>query len=260
MDLLKNTFDGIYLITCDKTSKERLDSFFESNKINRDDVQIVLFKTAKEKFETIYKDDKGITHSEIVGNAHNDVIKIALERNQKRILVFEDDARLTNMVPNEKLIKILNWIKNNDWDVFYLGHYTLGLQHHINNYIVRTLGSMGTHAVAYSQEIMKLLLQQKYDIAIDEILRVNAINYRMYASKPPVFYQYIAPPAVKNLRKYIFPSAKLEHWDNQINDLGLSFFYMIIIIPFIVILIGIYFNMRIGRRGAKHRTKFVRAN
>ena len=59
MNFLKNTFDGIYLITCDKTSKERLDSFFESNKINRDDVQIVLFKTAKENFETIYKGSFG---------------------------------------------------------------------------------------------------------------------------------------------------------------------------------------------------------
>lgn len=65
MNSLKTTVDGIYLITCDKTSKERLDAFFEENKIDRKDVQIVLFKT-KENFETIYRDDKGNNHTEVL--------------------------------------------------------------------------------------------------------------------------------------------------------------------------------------------------
>jgi len=63
-----------------------------------------------EHFQNEYYPNRDCEH------AHKIVAQDALKNNYNKILVFEDDARLSKKITPELLGKMLSWIKNNNWD------------------------------------------------------------------------------------------------------------------------------------------------
>jgi hypothetical protein len=256
----KETFDKIYLLTCEKT-KERVDGFLNSIPF---DPKLVEIYDNKVKLKDIvikhpkHKQYKGILTS--IG--HNNIIKKALDEGYSRILIFEDDARFKNISP-DLIIKILTWIQNNDWDVFFLGRYQGVIQFHVNNYIVRTFGAGGAHAWCLNKKTMKMLLKNNYGSVyntplsmvfepngcnpndeicetstVDEFIFKEARNLKLYACTPVVFYQSIRPLHIIEMQdKYkILPQTRIEYLDDTMSDISTCISYGIIIIIMIIVI------------------------
>jgi hypothetical protein len=200
----------------------------------------------------MFKENVGTNILQKNGYAHQLVCIDALENNYKKILLFEDDARFTKSIDTKTMYNIFNWMNNNYWDIFFLGHYPTGLQFVVNKYITRTISSMGVHAVCYGTKIMQLLLNLNYDKhefnyfqirdhknnhnGLDDIIRLECPHLKAYACRPNMFYQYIEPVGVLNVRNFgIFKNVKIEEWPDKVAEAT------IIITALIFVILAVFF-------------------
>jgi hypothetical protein len=259
--------DKIYLLTTSKTT--RIDSFMKNIQnvsIDPKVIKVIMMEiggTYKNinKYDIQYEKDlevdsnipKDKMHHLKAGYSYKLICKDALSKGYNKILIFEDDAELID-ISKDKIDKILKWIKNNDWDLFYLGHIAAAPQFLINNYIVRTCGSVQCHAVCYNKKIMELISSKfkagadfnyfqirdhsKEYFSIDNFLRVECLHIKAYACRPSIFYQNVETFEIGEARKFgIYPDSSISNWANDVNNCILWVSYLIILIPIIFLII-----------------------
>lgn len=241
--------DKIYVITT-SDKKERLKEFIEKLPFDHNLLKVHTM-VMKEHFETEYFENNDCEE------AHRLVAQDAIKNNYQKILVFEDDARLSKKMTPEKINKILLWMENNEWDVFFLGHVSIHPSFLINSFIVRTYGSLECHAICYNRKMMDILvninyrskLDSKFDYfekrnhskkyyTIDNFFRLECPYIKAYAAKPTMFYQNNFSVDKKKIKEKIslFSNISEEEFDDYTNDIVLSLSYLIILIPVIIFL------------------------
>ena len=136
-------------------------------------------------------------HSTAVGEAHKHVLRsmIDLYPQARSVTIMEDDARMREggLATVEACTA---WMDENDddWDLFYFGHYPLAPTAQVAESVVKTPMPLAAHAVAYHKRIIPQVLEWNfYTLAIDERLGMRTPQWRKYAAYPDVFYQEREP-------------------------------------------------------------------
>jgi len=123
--------------------------------------------------------------------SHLHIFKEAYLKNYKKILIFEDDV-IENYINPTILNKIINFLDNIEWDLFYFGAVPDCRKDNFctkisNNFY--KIKSLCTHAYAINQQAIKKYYNLiYYDIPIDYIFRDDS-ELKSYAHFPTQFFQ-----------------------------------------------------------------------
>ena len=162
-------FDQIICINIDYRTdrRKKVEQFFAEHNIEA-------------KFHTVKKSINGEIGCH---NSHRDIIRGAYESGAQRILIFEADPHATESFTTENLQKCINFLKNNNWDLFNFGatpdivHYTAEKK---NDSIYRVHAYYG-HCYAINREYMRVIANLEYmDIPIDIIYKHNKKTYTFF--------------------------------------------------------------------------------
>ena len=238
--------DKIYVITT-SDKQERFNDFIENLPFDHSILKVHTM-VKKETFQNEYYPNKDCEY------AHKLVAQDAIKNNYNKILVFEDDARLSKKMTPELINKMLKWIKSNEWDILYLGHVCVHPSFLVNDYILKTNGSLETHAICYNRKIMNILVGIEYEgdfnyfakrdhkgkySSLDNFFRLECPHVNAYAVKPTMFYQNNFSEDKKKIRENfgMFINSTEEDFDDNVNDAILSVTFLLIFIPIIVVLL-----------------------
>ena len=122
--------------------------------------------------------------------SHISVIKKAYDQGCENVVIFEDDIFPQN-VTSEKLEEIIKFIKEEDWDIFYLGGSPLffSLPRKERNYKdVYALKYNCTHAYILNRKYMRELKDTKFNGTAIDIFYSGDSN-RSYGIQPSLFQQ-----------------------------------------------------------------------
>lgn len=137
-------FDGIYCINLDKRPDRWELAQKEFDKLG---IKVERFSAIENNFG-----HHGCRDS------HIGVIKLAKERNQKNILVFEDDIKMLD-TNHEYYEKIINHIKDIDWHILYFSAIIAEEMDSYNEDLLIAKKLLGLHMVAYNQSIYDKVLK-----------------------------------------------------------------------------------------------------
>jgi GR25 family glycosyltransferase involved in LPS biosynthesis len=133
-------------------------------------------------------------------HSHIEVIKNAFNKGYKNILIFEDDVVPTHLFGNEIVIKIKDFFRLQDWDVFYFGMLPLSYDiydpiaffqaPYVSKHIVK-FNPLNTHAYALNRSGMSKILStystfignEHYDIFLSKL------HMKSYCVVPILFSQ-----------------------------------------------------------------------
>lgn len=217
MKELWNYFDCIRCINL----SYRKDRYESSKKIfDKYDIPVEYFITEKDK----EGGEAGCFRS------HIQIIKEAYEKGCNNVLIFEDDIEVSPYLNEQNLKQCIDFMKNNDWDLFFLGmspslfNTFKKVEPNIykGHYVL-------THAYTINRKFMKKLINMDYiDIPIDITYMYNKNSYAFY---PNLFNQSLFTSDLKNINQ-------TQYYVNKIIDISFRYninFTKIIIIIFIVI-------------------------
>lgn len=206
---------NIKVLTIETGDKKRIRQ--ELNKVGIKNSKINIFKGAKKRKNDGKKD---LTLIDIFKHSHYDetsinltsnhikIIDNAYKRKLENILIFEDDFVFINF-DIKKLERIVEWLKSNEWDVFYFGQcgWPIFLSIPIKKDIVKVFTPLMAHSYVLSREGMRKVLEYYNGnemLHFDKLL-CNATKNK-YASFPSIVHQNVAPALYsKALRKMNLP-------------------------------------------------------
>ena len=122
-------------------------------------------------------------------NSHQIITKKSIEHDYNRVLVLEDDAIFIDNIDKIKtiLLNVFNYIENNDFSIFFLGHLPLTRLKKQNNNIVSTKDSRFTHCYIVSKIGIKAINNLEYNNEhIDYVLQNIEKKFACY---PMISYQ-----------------------------------------------------------------------
>jgi len=167
MNKLNDIFDAIYVINIDsETDKwEHVKSELARNDItDYKRVSGVII----EGESTVISRNLGCTTS------HLNIVKEASELGKENVLIFEDDVMFEDGI-HDYLDIINNFVKNNSWDLFYLGGNHEGLIEKVNDNIMRVYKTKTTHAYAIHKQCFSDIINWNINVPVDDML-INTIQ------------------------------------------------------------------------------------
>lgn len=178
-----------------------------------------------------------------IAENHIDLIKRALSSNHRNVLIFEDDARFELPLPMEKLARVGQWLSENEYDLFYLGHcpWPLLFSFLLTRDIVRITSPYTCHAYIVSQSGMKKILHHvsqrdisKLDIHYDRF--INQIDLLKFGVYPSINFQNRDPALYREGMQRLLPSSCYIPFRWMIRSLET----LSIVLPFLVIFMSCY--------------------
>jgi len=141
---------------------------------------------------------------------HLNVIRESYESGKKRVLIFEDDARWSKSLNMDKLRRVLDWVKENNPDIFFFGYlcYPNFFGTSINKDILRLNNPLLAHAYILNRNAMSSILED-YDKIINERISIDSYyahftpNLNKYGSFPILSYQSTEPYHYKETKQNI---------------------------------------------------------
>lgn len=135
--------------------------------------------------------------------SHVQLCKEALERGEKSCFILEDDFEATNDFLksrcNKALQESIDFMKNNDWDLFYLGvlpNWWMSDSKRIGKFTYKLQPWACTHAYLINEKYMKEVSNWKYTgTAIDQKYRNCK---KAFAIQPQIFKQRISPSDINH--------------------------------------------------------------
>ncbi len=125
--------------------------------------------------------------------SHINILKECYKNGKKNVLVFEDDIVPSEFLTPQNLNICTDFMKNNKWDLFYLGAVPDVRTYHQMSKSKKEKGiykirSICTHAYVANENIIKKYKDLKYEgIPIDYMFRDEETE--SYALFPTLFYQ-----------------------------------------------------------------------
>ena len=248
-----NYFDKIYCINL----KYRKDRYISANKVfNELNIKNV-------EFYITDKSPKGGKYG--CFESHINVIKKAYNSGYNNILIFEDDIKPSIFYKLDLLNNSINFMKKNEWDIFYLGYFTIDDTNNIFNYKnlnikynnVLEYNPCATHAYCLNKKSMLKILNtyNKYieDIHYDKFLSNN--NFKNYIIIPMIFEQYYCSPidnSIENISEFINRKTQcitceylnINSYLSYINYFWNNNNIQILLLLIIIIIYKIYFNYK----------------
>lgn len=172
-------FDGqIYCINL----KTRDDRYESSRKVfNQYDIPVKYFR--------VDKHPKGGAYG--CFDSHIKVIRKAYYEGANRVLIFEDDISPTDYLTPKRLETAINFMENEDWDLFYLGALPniRSYKSYSTSYPgIYRLRGICTHAYIINRKTMKKLINLKYNGTAIDYYYIHNFN-KSYAVYPTLFFQ-----------------------------------------------------------------------
>lgn len=179
-------------------------------------------------------------------HSHIEVLKQASEKNLDNILVFEDDFLPTASYSEDKMLSAIDFMKNNDWDIFHFGYSVLkdndeGISTIMSGKYctadVTQFNPFFTHALCYNRETIRKILETYEDyigIVHYDMYISSYIDLKNYCILPMVFDQNFyfehnnqSIDCIEYLLRAIFPAlaytkinyrlSVLKHWSSLIH-------------------------------------------
>ena len=175
--------------------------------------------------------------------SHLHLINLAYTKNYNNILIFEDDIDF-NYFTNSKLSICIDFMKNNEFDLFFLGSFP----EIMNSTIYKTpytniykMNSICGHAYVLNKSYISKIYNSKYiDIPLDYYYKFNT---RTYGILPPLVVQtaqnsdinndYINKNTFLKMCTWFFVCNYAKHINIKISDLR---FYLILGLSLYVLL------------------------
>ena len=171
-----------------------------------------------------------------IGNSHYKIIKNAYENNKNNVMIFEDDAFFTDYLNKTKILSCINFLKNNNWDLFYFGYMSFPpIGNPVNKDIIKLKYPLLTHCYVINRQAMKCILDNlNWNNFIDVELR--NMSLQKYGVWPCLNYQKSHHAYEHlNLHKYMdFPNTV-----NLFNNI--TYYNQYIIISIIIIILYIIY-------------------
>lgn len=124
-------------------------------------------------------------------NSHIEIIKEAYDKKYSNIIILEDDINPYNLTQN-RLDSVIDFIKNNKFDIFYLGicpEIRKDSKIIDKKNKIYSVKSLGTHAYILNKNSIEKLITVKYKgIPLDNYYNEKFIF--SYGIFPSLFYQY----------------------------------------------------------------------
>ena len=134
---------------------------------------------------------------------HLTAIREAYYSNKESILIFENDAEFKLPFNFIQLQSIIEWLKNNQWNIFYFGYCpVLPYITKQADYIVKIHKPLLGHAYALSRSGMKRVLTQSYLLGNTHIDKFyTQLFTNMYGAYPILNFQNIEPAIYRRIKK-----------------------------------------------------------
>jgi len=174
-----NFFDKIYCINL----KYRTDRYNSSLKVFR---QLNIYNV---KYFLADKHHNGGRYG--CFDSHINVIKDAHNNNYNNILIFEDDIKIAKYYNNNLLNKSIEFMTNNDWDIFYLGYFPFSYNYKYNiisDNIVES-NPFGGHAYCLNKKSIKTILNNYQQV-------IGKIHFDMWLSLSNKFKTFCIAPII----------------------------------------------------------------
>lgn len=137
-------------------------------------------------------------------DSHIKVIDFAYKNNLNNILIFEDDVYPTISYSEKQITNGINFMKKNDWDIFYYGYFPINEQYdniflakYIDNNIIK-YNPNAAHAYCLNKKGMEKILKNYKTfigkIQIDEYFSSSFLNLKSYCIVPMLFTQHLCLP------------------------------------------------------------------
>lgn len=155
-------------------------------------------------------------------------------------------------------------MKNNKWDIFFLGYISTGFVFPVNRNVNRLYGVMCTHAYCIGINMIKKIADEytpsssgmniittKNKIgdhgAIDDYIRKESFHNMTYGIQPSAYYQFNDPGGVLRMKyKYhIWENIDSDEWPNYVNCTLMSVSIIICIIVSILIFVVLIMLMKV---------------
>jgi hypothetical protein len=176
--------------------------------------------------------------SENIYQNHLSTIERGILENRKNIVVLEDDAEII-LKPN-KLKKLVKWLDNNEWDIFFLGHCCWPpISIYINNDILKPMYPLLAHAYVINGKSMQKVLNsfRSYKKThFDKIFCLSKFN--MYACFPSIAFQKKPPAIFKEISDRL-------NTNINFNSICYTTERLAIILPFIILFITVFILYRL---------------
>jgi len=160
--ILNNIFDAIYVINIDsEVDKWKLvKSELERNHI-----------TNYTRFSGVIIDGESTVKSRNLGctTSHVNIIKEVKRLGKENVLIFEDDVMFDDRI-HDYIDIINNFIKDNVWDLFYLGGNHEGNVEKVNDNIMRVNKTKTTHAYAINKTCFDNIINWNINMPVDDML------------------------------------------------------------------------------------------
>ena len=241
-----NYYDEICVISIKNSDFKQIQKNLSKVGINK--FKFFIFNTPKKIINT---GPKEMSFSEIliqdycdgtcqnIINNHIYIIKKYHREKKKNILILEDDIDFIN-VKNNVLQAKVNFLKNNNWDIFFLGYiqYPILMSFLIRKNIVKLTNPLGLQAYCLSRKGMKKILDffsktldKQYPAQIDFIY--NKIpNFSKYGICPSIAYQSRSPGIYKTFQEKCIPFKYI-----LFNKLSYLFEFIGLFVPILIIII-----------------------
>ncbi len=176
--------------------------------------------------------------------SHIKVMKDAYKNKYKNIIVFEDDI-LPYDINQKRINNVVNFIKNNPYDIFYLGvcpDFFMNDSKIIDrkNKIYQVRPSLG-HAYIVNQNTINRLKDLKFnDIPIDTYYANNF--HKNYAIYPSLFYQ-TDMGSMSKIPRFLRITSYNRSTETYAYIFGISFMKIFVFL-FAIILLSYIFNIK----------------
>lgn len=163
-----------------------------------------------------------------IGNRHYNIIKRAYDSGKNNVMIFEDDAEFINNLDKNKIKNCIDFLKNNEWDMFFWGYFSLPpIGNRLNNDIIKLKYPLLAHCYCVNRPAMKYILD---NMNLNNIVDVEYRNFKLkkYGSWPCLNYQEV-PNTYKKYNSYL-------KFNKIVNVFNIFTFYNYDILKLLVIL------------------------
>lgn len=139
------------------------------DRLERSTEQLNAYEIPFERYEAIKHEQGAIGLVLTMKQLFNE----CLQRGYKTVLVFEDDFEFVvgKDTVNETMNGAFEWLKNNDWGLFYLGlQHPVMFERFITKNILPVKCGYATHALIWREEAMRFVVEMDIQEPIDNFL------------------------------------------------------------------------------------------
>lgn len=175
-DQILNYFDGAFCINLNKRT-DRRKAFEERSKKAGLNV---------ERFPAISIEGENPKHCGTY--SHIEVVKEAQRRNYNNCMIFEDDCVFVDGFL-EKLKPCVDFLKNNEWDMFYMGGELAGTSYVINEHVANCSGMYGAHAYVVNKSFYDRIASLHFKFGVIDTIYINMHHRKYFMANEILAYQ-----------------------------------------------------------------------